>query len=88
MGDGYVTTRPGLVVEVVSEQDEQEGIGMRVGAWLDFGVDEVWVVDPKRRTVTVHGAVRDARVYRHGEEVAGDGVLAGFSMQVAALFGV
>jgi Uma2 family endonuclease len=82
----FLTTVPSVVIEILSPGDAAVDVEEKIGEWLEFGVDEVWVVNPKRRTVTVHAQGRDAHVVRSGEVLEGTGALAGFSLRVAELF--
>lgn len=48
-----VHTPPLLCIEVLSPEDSFSSLRTRVRDYLAMGVSEVWVVDPKTRTVTV-----------------------------------
>lgn len=58
----------------------------KVQDWLDAGVRLVWVVNPKRRTVTIHRPDADPRVLREDDLLSGEDVVAGFSLRVGELF--
>jgi Uma2 family endonuclease len=47
---------PFLVVEILSKDDRASDLQERIDDYLVFGVDFVWVIDPRRRTGTVHTA--------------------------------
>ena len=87
--DGYIDAIPTLVVEVVSPNDRQSEVFQKVGIYLDCGVQRVWVVREKNRTVIVYDGEGATTV------VAGDGVLdselagftvAGFELKVSEIF--
>ena len=54
--DGFVEGPPGLAVEVVSPGDSEARVMAKVGEYLDAGVDRVWLVQARTRTVTVFRA--------------------------------
>lgn len=80
--------RPDLVVELASTNDRRRGIGDRVRQWLDWGVPNVWVLDPTRREASVVTAKEGAVKYTGDESLHGARELAGFRIGVAALFAV
>ena len=49
-------TPPFLVVEILSKDDRASDLQERIDDYLAFGVDFVWVIDPRRHTGTVHTA--------------------------------
>ena len=54
-------------------------------AVLIIGVRLVWVVDPKRQTVTVYRSWTDAHTLRADETLDGGDVLPGFACRVSEL---
>jgi Uma2 family endonuclease len=62
---------PDLAVEVVSPSDRYTKVMEKVRCWLDHGTEEVWVIDIRRRTATIHR--RDGVVI----EIKADGVIEG-----------
>jgi Uma2 family endonuclease len=80
---------PGLVVEILdlitAEFDER----VKLPAYRDAGVPEVWVVDPESCTVVVYGWEEGqfTELDRGGEgDEVGSAVLPGFRVQVGELF--
>ena len=56
--DGFIPVVPTLAIEVVSPGDSEAGIAAKVDDYLAAGVERIWIVRPKRATVTVFsGAV-------------------------------
>jgi Uma2 family endonuclease len=45
---------PDLVVEILSKNDTIAEVNDKIDDWLGAGVKLLWVVDPFRRTVTIH----------------------------------
>ena len=82
----YLELAPDLVVEVVSPSNSLAEMHDKVLTYLEAGVRMVLVLEPKRRTVTVHTPDRVARTLVVGETLDGGDVLPGFSVPVADLF--
>lgn len=77
---------PDLAVEVVSPSDRAGEVAQKVHEYLAAGARLVWVLRPKRRSLTVHESGGASRVYRPGDTVSGGDVLPGFAVPVADLF--
>jgi Uma2 family endonuclease len=52
----HVTGAPDLVVEVSSPSTKSYDTRKKLPVYAMHGVREAWIVDPKRKTVTVHSA--------------------------------
>ena len=83
---GHGRVAPDLVVEVVSPHDLFQEVDEKVDEWLAAGVQLIWVVNPRGRTVTVIRPETDAHKLNERDELCGDPVLPGFSCRVADLF--
>jgi Uma2 family endonuclease len=84
---GFLDIVPDLAVEVLSPSDTADHINDKVITYLETGVRLVWVVDPRRRTVTVYQPDLTARVLREGNVLDGGEVLPEFRLPLAELFG-
>jgi Uma2 family endonuclease len=77
-----------LVMEVVSE-DRAHDLDTKRSEYATAGIPEYWIVDPMLKEITVlklaGGHYEPAGVYRPGEQ-AGSVLLAGFAVDVAAVF--
>jgi Uma2 family endonuclease len=82
----FLEAAPDLVVEVVSPYDTYVDVDEKVAAWLEFGARAVWVVNPKRRTVTVHCPQHTPRVLTVKDTLDGEDVVPGFRLPVASIF--
>ncbi|HVX84203.1 MAG TPA: Uma2 family endonuclease [Phycisphaerae bacterium] len=82
----FLSVVPTLVLEVLSPGDSVIEVEEKIEDWLEFGVDEVWVINPRRKSVTVYAKDRDPHTVRSGDIIRGSGVLAAFSHPVADLF--
>ncbi len=82
---------PDLLVEVLSPGTRRVDLEVKLKAYEQAGVPEYWVVDPKRRRVRLYELDATRHVYQEPGRFATDDVvrsvvLAGFELQVAALF--
>ncbi len=83
----YLDIAPDLAVEVVSPNDNQRDVREKVKAWLDAGVQLVWVAYPGTRSVDVHQpGKRVRRLTSPDEELDGEGVLPGFRCKLSDVF--
>ena len=66
---------PDLAVEVMSPGDTSNEVKEKVTDWLDAGTRAVWVVDPRRRTVSVYRSMTDVTRLAEGDELDGGDVV-------------
>ena len=83
---GYFPGAPDLAVEVLSPDDRAGEVRRKVAEWLQAGALAVWVVDPKRRTVTVHESGRPPVRLGATEVLRGGNALPGFEIPVGEIF--
>lgn len=76
---------PDLAVEVISANDNYTDVDAKVELYLEDGVQVVWVLDAKRKTIKVQrqGTYQTLRV---GDTLQGDEVIPGFEIAVKAIF--
>jgi Uma2 family endonuclease len=55
--------------------------------WLDAGCRDVWVVDPRTRTVTIYRSRSEIVVLVESDTLSGGDLLPAFSLPVAEIFG-
>lgn len=77
---------PILAVEILSPNDTIEDINEKITAYLEAGIPLVWIIDPYRRTVTVHRPVAEPELFNVRQELSGEPHLPGFRVPVARLF--
>lgn len=83
---GYYPGAPDLAVEVLSPDDRPGYMREKVREWLDAGARAVWVVDPQRRTVSVHEADAKPHVLTEADTLRGGIALPGFVLPVREIF--
>lgn len=84
--EGYFPGAPDLAIEIVSPGDLDEEVQEKVAAYLQAGARLVWVLRPKRRTVTAHHPDGTARSLGASDTLSGEDVLPGFSLPLRELF--
>jgi Uma2 family endonuclease len=82
---GYIEGPPDLAVEIRSPSDRQRRLSEAVADYLDAGTPMVWVVDPGRRSVTVHRPFVPTRVYGVGDVLDAGPELPGLRVEVGEL---
>jgi Uma2 family endonuclease len=86
--DGYFEGPPDLAVEVLSPSERSGEVSKKVSQWLFFGAKQVWIVNPKTRTVIVHELDKNPVTFSEGEFLHGGEILPGFQIAVTKLFEV
>ncbi len=84
--EGYVPLVPDLAVETRSPNDTAREVAEKVGEWLAAGVQLVWVIEPKKRTITTHRAGRPAQTLSVDDILDGEDVLPGLAVPVDRIF--
>ena len=86
--EGWVPFIPTLVVEVVSPNDLDSEVMDKVEDYSEAGIPRIWVIRPKRRTVTVYRTGGLAQVLRPGDFLSSDDAgfaVDGFKLSVAEI---
>ena len=83
-----LTAVPNLVVEVVSKNDNVLELEEKIHEYRKAGVDMIWVVNPKRKSINVH--FNDGHIQPFGTDdmITGGDVIPGFSEKVHNFFPV
>ena len=82
----YFPAAPDVAVEVISPSDIYVEVDEKVEQWLNAGTQAVWVVNPRRKSVTVHVANQNPVVLKEADTLTGGTAFPGFSMLVAEIF--
>lgn len=84
---GFFPGAPDLAVEVLSPDDSASEVLEKVQNWLEAGTVQVWVVNPKNKTINMYEREGRVCVYHEADEVDGGELLPGFTLKVAGVFG-
>ncbi|NJL05834.1 MAG: Uma2 family endonuclease [Chloroflexaceae bacterium] len=87
LGVGYLTIAPELVVEILSPSDRWGEIEAKLSDYFSIGVEQVWLVQPRTTSVYVYRSLTERTLLTSEDTLHGTGILAGFSVRVATLFG-
>jgi Uma2 family endonuclease len=77
---------PDLVVEVLSKGNSKAEMARKLGEYFAAGVQVVWMVDRRKRTVQVYTAVGKSVILTEGQTLDGGAVLPGFKLKLDELF--
>jgi Uma2 family endonuclease len=77
---------PDLTVDVMSPDDRRSEVNQKIAEYLSLGVQEVWLVEPAPRLVTVHRAGEESKVFHESDTLDGGSLLPGFEYSLTRLF--
>jgi Uma2 family endonuclease len=83
--DGYITTAPDLVVEVISPSNTAQEMRLKVANYGAAGT-VAWIVDEEAKTVEVYVPGAPAKVLRPGDTLDGGTALPGFQVAIDDIF--
>ena len=84
--EGFWPGPPDLAVEVISPGDSYTEVEEKVEEYLNAGASAVWVVDPKRRTITVYRSLTEITILTENDTLDGEDIIPGFSCRAAEVF--
>ena len=76
------------MVEVLGVSNTVDEIEEKLGEYFDAGVEIVWVIYPKQKTVHVHTSPTQISVLQHADELDGGTAIPGFRVKLAEVFAV
>jgi len=76
---------PDIAVEIISPNDLYGDVDDKVKGYLDDGVRNVWVINPRRKNVTIYRPGR-FEILTGEDTLRGGEILPGFSLALAELF--
>lgn len=85
--EGYWPGAPDLAVEVISPSDTYTSVEEKVAEYLQAGAKAVWVVNPRRHTITVYGSLHDITILTEHDTLEGGDVVSGFRCRVSEVCG-
>lgn len=80
----WLEVAPDLAVEVISPSDNYSDVHQKTELYLENGVEEVWIVDPRRESIDVLRA--DSTKTYGGNDTLTTPLLPGFALVVKSLF--
>jgi len=80
--EGYLETRPDLVVEIRSKNDTLPYVQRKVDDYFEVGVKQVWIVDPAAGNITIHQPGSEPQVFT-GEQALPCPLIPDFQLTVA-----
>ena len=83
---GFFPGAPDLAVEVLSPDDRTANVLEKTHEWLEAGCRAVWIVDPQKRTVTVHHSHTNMVSLTEADILTGGDLLPGFAVAVVEFF--
>jgi Uma2 family endonuclease len=84
--EGFYEGSPDLAVEVLSPSDTVFEVEEKIAEWLRAGCSTVWVINAKRRSVSVHRSGGLVHVLTEADTLDGGELLPGFTLPVAQIF--
>lgn len=84
--DGYLTTVPELVVEVISPNDRKAKIEEKLKAWFDFGVTVAILIFTNNRFIRVYRSPENFITLHESDTLVLEDILPGFSYPISKLF--
>lgn len=69
----FIRKPPYIVIEVLSRDDRASELDDKIDDYLAFGVENIWVIDPRRQRVTVE--TRDGSRICHQKVETSDGAI-------------
>ncbi|MCI0527269.1 MAG: Uma2 family endonuclease [Nitrospira sp.] len=82
----FLDVAPELIIEIMSPTDRWEEIREKISDYFSIGVEQVWIVEPRNRKILVYRSNIDLQEFGPGDQLKGEGILTGFSLDVATLF--
>jgi Uma2 family endonuclease len=78
---------PNLAAEVLSKSNTRKEMAIKRVEYFHAGVELVWEIDPKKRTVAVYTSPTEFAMLDEDETLEGGAVLPGFKLRLQELFG-
>lgn len=85
--EGYWQGPPDLAVEVLSPGDRRGQVNKKVLQWLSGGAKQVWLVDPKHRTITIYRSETDTTTFSDSDQLEAEDLFPGFRLSLDSIFG-
>ena len=77
---------PEFVIELLSPTDRRNAIHAKMLQWIENGAGLGWMIDPRRRTVTIYRPGREPEIRTGVSTIAGEGPVEGFVLDLEAVW--
>src|SRR5271165_1572311 len=84
-GTRFPVFAPEFVIELRSPDDRMSRLRAKMEEYMANGVLLGWLIDPKKRTVTIYRPGREPEVLDHPAEVRGEGPVEGFVLNLEGI---
>jgi len=78
---------PDIAVEVLSIGNTRNEMSRKCREYFRAGVSQVWMVDPRQRTVAIYTSVTSFEIFNEDQNLNGGDILPGLSISLAEVFG-
>jgi Uma2 family endonuclease len=82
----FIYRAPDLAIEIISPSQNITEIRQKIAIYFEYGTQQVWIVDPALKQVTVCHADGTAQPYSIGDHIPGGDLLPGLALDVAFVF--
>ena len=82
----FLDVAPELVVEILSPEDRPGQVNDKIREYLAAGVDRIWFVNPRRRSVLVYRSSGQVEALEVGDTLRDEEILPGFALPLSELF--
>ncbi len=83
---GYFSGAPDLAVEIVSPYDSYSRVVAMARMWLDYGCQQVWIVEPESQQIAVHRIDGTTEVFRADQTLLAADLFPDWQLAVADIF--
>lgn len=80
------TIAPDLAIEIVSPTDDFNAVIEKIDEYLDAGVKQVWLVEPRRKAITIYRARTKMQILMGDDELTSEEVFPGLRLHVSEIF--
>jgi Uma2 family endonuclease len=84
--EGIWEIAPDLAVEIISPNDLYEKVTSKVLEYLAAGVQQVWLISPEHRTLTIYFSPTQTQILTEADELVCEDLLPGFRCLIRDLF--
>jgi Uma2 family endonuclease len=73
---------PEFIIELLSPTDRPRKAHAKMLEWIENGVELGWLIDPKKKQVTIYRPGREPEIRTGVTEIAGEGPVVGFTLDL------